>query len=1489
MKFHRALALAGLVGGVDAAVTWSAAGSVGDAAPKAAGFRWNVPASSNAGVVWKQDGFRPVHPRRTIGSNGQRKADELHLVDLVRCDHDDPNDPCKPQQNGILIVEEPMPTGVPTIVENIAPAPTSNPNSDEPCEPKLSPIVIVEDSDEPTPAPTPCSARQWYVISIPAIAAECTNGYDIPPSAVPDTEFFPTKDACCDATFADGETCVHHDVCTLTSWPTDNPTDRPSGLPSKAPTPPPIAEIVDCFDARDWRMENTPDKGCEDLDPENLRVECENIVGTIEGVTGILAKDACRETCGECEPPENEEVDCPCDQLVLESVPTSDEDCPPNNPQLVPTCIEKGGHLTEGEFCTISGFRTFCGKIENRTACTVSSATLYRVTTDCFSESPTTSPTKNPTASPTAAPTASPTVSESPSSSLMPSSVWSGSSWSSKTSKSSWSKSSKSSWSKSSKTSWSKSSKSWWSGSEGSWDKPPKDTVSWGKDDSWAGTDSPIKSWSGSSSKSGKSWSGSSDGSWSGSSDGVDKVHGDAKAWKGSSSKTSKLFWAGSKVDAATKDAPESSWNGGVVKTRGYDATPKERAGSWGGSKEASTKEKTSKPKEKTGGWSGSKDDSKKKEKTTSGWSGSKDHSKKEKTSGDWSGSKDHSKKDKTTSGWSGSKDHSKKEKTTHWSGSKDSTTWERPMWSKSSKTSSWSKSSKTSWSKSSKSWWGSADHSKKWVGKFSWGDDGNHTTTDPTTSEPPDLAESTVDLPILADDLVQTNMNEAVTFLPLENDPYVPAGAGGSFADPANGSISLQPDGVVYTPSLDFCGTDQFTYTVTDPTGEFPAMATVTVVVACAEAIEEIPTNEQPVLNDDSAETDANTEVSIPVLENDSYVPPSGSASMSQPSQGTAIIERDSVLYVPNEDFCGTDQFTYTVTDATGELSDTATVTVVVICSTISTAAATTSPTTTAPAIVNPVANDDFATTNQGTSVVLLLLDNDIVPEGATGSFTDPANGSLGADGADLTYTPSPDFCGQDMFAYTLSAGDLSDSATVTVDVVCDSGATSTTGPTDGGSTPPAIVELSVEDDFAVGNMNEALSIPVLDNDTLPANAGGAFGKPEHGTVVEPTENGLVYMPNEDWCGFDTFDYTITSGDLSDSANVTVHILCADTTVAPIVEVSTTSSTPGSTAVPNTLACTTSMNGPVIVDPESDDVTLTGDANHGTCTITEESTVMFTPNSGFAGYDECTFSACDSSGSCSPGVMSITVLPVASAIEKTTAVEQAVSIPLGELYDFQHTTVEVHFDPADGVLDTSDATSLIYTPNAGFEGTEVLKYSLCTIATPVLCDESTISIVVEAVSADLLSNAESGESEESTTTSESFSSNKVAMGFVAVLGSTIVVAAVLVTMRDRGATAGEKFDENKHWWKTIHRAGNAEASSLTPGESREIQFAGSSNLSVTAFLTGEATSPEDSSKRSSLFRSPAASVVPASPANSLFSMSPNSTKDLVIDDVVDL
>lgn len=66
----------------------------------------------------------------------------------------------------------------------------------------------------------------------------------------------------------------------------------------------------------------------------------------------------------------------------------------------------------------------------------------------------------------------------------------------------------------------------------------------------------------------------------------------------------------------------------------------------------------------------------------------------------------------------------------------------------------------------------------------------------------------------------------------------------------------------VIYTPDEDFCGTDSFTYTISDSSSAY--VATVTVNVACP-----------PILNDDYAETMANTTISIHVLDNDEYVPP--------------------------------------------------------------------------------------------------------------------------------------------------------------------------------------------------------------------------------------------------------------------------------------------------------------------------------------------------------------------------------------------------------------------------------------------------------------------------------------------------------------------------------------------------------------------------------------------------------------------------------------
>ncbi len=89
----------------------------------------------------------------------------------------------------------------------------------------------------------------------------------------------------------------------------------------------------------------------------------------------------------------------------------------------------------------------------------------------------------------------------------------------------------------------------------------------------------------------------------------------------------------------------------------------------------------------------------------------------------------------------------------------------------------------------------------------------------------------------------------------------------------------------------------------------------------------------QQAIANDDIIDTDINTPVVIGILLND--ILPNALTSMTvtvQPANGTATANGLSdITYTPNQDFCGTDVFTYEICDAEG--CDAATVTVTVVC----------------------------------------------------------------------------------------------------------------------------------------------------------------------------------------------------------------------------------------------------------------------------------------------------------------------------------------------------------------------------------------------------------------------------------------------------------------------------------------------------------------------------------------------------------------------------
>lgn len=177
---------------------------------------------------------------------------------------------------------------------------------------------------------------------------------------------------------------------------------------------------------------------------------------------------------------------------------------------------------------------------------------------------------------------------------------------------------------------------------------------------------------------------------------------------------------------------------------------------------------------------------------------------------------------------------------------------------------------------------------------------------------------------PAAVDDAGRTRPETAVGIPVLVNDvdPDGDAIAVASVADPPNGSAAFAAETVTYTPDAGFVGVDSFIYTIEDGRGG-SASATVKVTV-----------QQPPVAVDDTASTERDRAVSIPVLANDSH--PGGDAltvtSVTAPSRGTATTDGTRVTYTPAAGFAGHDALRYTVSDSVGATA-TASVSVTVTC----------------------------------------------------------------------------------------------------------------------------------------------------------------------------------------------------------------------------------------------------------------------------------------------------------------------------------------------------------------------------------------------------------------------------------------------------------------------------------------------------------------------------------------------------------------------------
>jgi len=558
--------------------------------------------------------------------------------------------------------------------------------------------------------------------------------------------------------------------------------------------------------------------------------------------------------------------------------------------------------------------------------------------------------------------------------------------------------------------------------------------------------------------------------------------------------------------------------------------------------------------------------------------------------------------------------------------------------------------------------------------------------TDQPPIDQPPSTTQNNQNnAPIANDDTAVLSEGASAVIEVLSNDSD-PDNDSFSIVDvtrPAHGSVTINPNGTVtYIPEPGFSGTDSFTYTICDTSGLCDS-ATVTITVNSVNGVN----NDPPDANDDTVTTNEDMPVTIAVLANDTDVDgdPLTITGHTQGANGTVSCTSTQCTYTPNANFNGTDTFTYTISDGKGG-TDTATVTV-----------------TASPVNDAPIAQPQSLTTNEDAPRAITLSCTDI--DSSTLSFSivaSPAHGSLSGTPPNLTYTPNPNFNGDDSFTFKCNDGQLDSNiavVTVTISPVND---------------PPTLAPIS--DQSVNEGQTLILNVSCTDIDggalTLTASnlpPGATFTDHGNGTST------LTYTP-----GFDTVQHpsnqslfsnltiTCSDGTLTDTRtfNLTVHDVNR-TPDAVDDSVTTNEDTSVTVAV---LANDTDVDG--------DPLTITGHTQGANGTVSCTSTqCTYTPNANFNGTDTFTYTISDGKGGTDTATVTITITslndpPQADNLTVSTPKNTPITVTLPVRDDDgDPLTCSLVSPPTNGTVTVNANCTATYTPNSGFVGTDRFDY----------------------------------------------------------------------------------------------------------------------------------------------------------------------------------
>ena len=487
---------------------------------------------------------------------------------------------------------------------------------------------------------------------------------------------------------------------------------------------------------------------------------------------------------------------------------------------------------------------------------------------------------------------------------------------------------------------------------------------------------------------------------------------------------------------------------------------------------------------------------------------------------------------------------------------------------------------------------------------------------------------------------------------------------------------------------------------------------------------------DQPPTAVDDWASANKGQTISIPVLANDSD-PDGDSLTVSiatGPSHGSASVSSGVISYTPTSGYSGSDTLTYTIDDGAG---GTATATVYLTVAdgqwanqVLGYSSETEDdPYGTSIYALGPPDTANYADTSvswspntSSTATTETLTVGFAAPDYATGVLIREASGNGFVTQVELQDTGNTwhsVWSGKDTTAedavrdFVLTLGSTTAYQVKAVRLTVNP--TTTDGNPVGidavklltaGSPPSLPAAPSATADSATTAENMPVNIAVLANDTNSAGSqlflhitsdpiNGTAAVDLHGTPNDSSDDFITYWPDQDFSGTDSFTYTLTDA-YGHSSNGTVSITVSAVNQPPTVD---TSSTTGATTAGATTGYT--VTGAAVSldvlanasDPDGDTLSVASvtQGQNGSVTLSGN-TPTYTPNSGFTGEDEFTYTISDGQGNTAVGIAQVIVYPTGQWASSILAVSSG------------RNTADSGLDLADPVLGAADDAA--WTPD---------------------------------------------------------------------------------------------------------------------------------------------------------------------------------------------